>query len=98
MWFSGIFEFGWSTNCYYSIENIYTQHIIYVANNVWCKYVRIHIYVHIQLYIYIYIYKYSYIGCGLVEFSNSGEAQTAINNLNDRDLMGRQVFVREDRE
>jgi RNA recognition motif-containing protein len=38
------------------------------------------------------------IGCGIVEYSNPGEAQTAINNLNDRDLMGRQVFVREDRE
>jgi hypothetical protein len=37
-------------------------------------------------------------GCGLVEFANPMEAQRAINELNDSELMGRAIFVREDRE
>jgi RNA recognition motif-containing protein len=37
-------------------------------------------------------------GCGVVEFSTEEEAQTAIDTLNDTDLMGRPIFVREDRE
>ncbi|KAF9427596.1 hypothetical protein BGZ94_004592 [Podila epigama] len=37
-------------------------------------------------------------GCGVVEFQNAEDAQTAIRKLNDVVLMGRPVFVREDRE
>ncbi|KAI9328836.1 hypothetical protein BDR26DRAFT_808192, partial [Obelidium mucronatum] len=37
-------------------------------------------------------------GCGVVEFSTPDEADRAIRELNDTSLMGRQVFVREDRE
>jgi RNA recognition motif-containing protein len=37
-------------------------------------------------------------GCGIVEFSSPEEAQKAIKELNERDLMGRPVFLREDRE
>lgn len=37
-------------------------------------------------------------GCGIVEFSNGAEAQRAINELNDSEINGRQIFVREDRE
>jgi RNA recognition motif-containing protein len=37
-------------------------------------------------------------GCGLVEFSTPEEAQRAIAELNDTELMGRMIFVREDRE
>ncbi|GMH60999.1 hypothetical protein TrRE_jg11760, partial [Triparma retinervis] len=37
-------------------------------------------------------------GCGIVEFANNGAAQQAISTLNDSDLKGRMIFVREDRE
>ena len=37
-------------------------------------------------------------GCGLVEFKKPAEAQRAIQELNDSELMGRVIFVREDRE
>jgi RNA recognition motif-containing protein len=37
-------------------------------------------------------------GCGIVEFSSAEGAQRAILTLNDTELMGRQIFVREDRE
>jgi RNA recognition motif-containing protein len=37
-------------------------------------------------------------GCGLIEMSSSAEAQTAISELNDTELRGRLIFVREDRE
>ena len=35
---------------------------------------------------------------GLVEFSSPEEAQRAMLELNDTEFMGRQVFIREDRE
>ncbi|EKX39611.1 hypothetical protein GUITHDRAFT_160003 [Guillardia theta CCMP2712] len=37
-------------------------------------------------------------GCGLVEFSSPEEAVRAIQELNETELMGRMIFVREDRE
>jgi RNA recognition motif-containing protein len=37
-------------------------------------------------------------GCGIVEFSSSREALAAIQTLNDTELRGRLIFVREDRE
>jgi len=37
-------------------------------------------------------------GCGIVEFYNSKDAQEAVLTLNDTELRGRQIFVREDRE
>lgn len=37
-------------------------------------------------------------GCGIIEFDNSASAQEAINLLNNTDLNGRTIFVREDRE
>ncbi|KAJ3016400.1 UNVERIFIED_CONTAM: hypothetical protein HDU68_012233, partial [Siphonaria sp. JEL0065] len=37
-------------------------------------------------------------GCGVVEYSTPEEAEAAIRELNDTPLLGRQVFVREDRE
>ena len=37
-------------------------------------------------------------GCGIVEFSSAEGTQRAILTLNDTELMGRQIFVREDRE
>ena len=37
-------------------------------------------------------------GCGIVEFSSADEARQAIRELNDSDLRGRPIFVREDRE
>lgn len=37
-------------------------------------------------------------GCGIVEFTSPREASEAINNLNDTELKGRKIFVREDRE
>ncbi|ORY03100.1 RNA-binding domain-containing protein [Basidiobolus meristosporus CBS 931.73] len=37
-------------------------------------------------------------GCGVVEFRTSEEARKAIYELNDKPLMGRPVFIREDRE
>ncbi|KAF9400427.1 hypothetical protein BGX21_004336 [Mortierella sp. AD011] len=37
-------------------------------------------------------------GCGVVEYQNADDAKTAIRKLNDVVLMGRPVFVREDRE
>lgn len=37
-------------------------------------------------------------GCGIVEYSDASEAQEAIDSLNDSDLKGRMIFVREDRE
>jgi RNA recognition motif-containing protein len=37
-------------------------------------------------------------GCGIVEYATPEEAQEAINTLNDTDLKGRMIFVREDRE
>ncbi|OAV87003.1 hypothetical protein PTTG_05122 [Puccinia triticina 1-1 BBBD Race 1] len=37
-------------------------------------------------------------GCGVVEFSTGEAAQKAITELSDRPLLGRPVFIREDRE
>ena len=37
-------------------------------------------------------------GCGVCEFKNEQDAQKAIAELNDTDLKGRMIFVREDRE
>lgn len=37
-------------------------------------------------------------GCGIVEFSTVDEAKKAVLTLNDTELNGRQIFVREDRE
>ncbi|OZJ02601.1 hypothetical protein BZG36_03640, partial [Bifiguratus adelaidae] len=37
-------------------------------------------------------------GCGIVEYRTPEEAQRAIQELTDTMLMGRQIFVREDRE
>jgi len=37
-------------------------------------------------------------GCGIVEYSQPSEAKDAINDLNDTELNGRMIFVREDRE
>jgi len=37
-------------------------------------------------------------GCGIVEYSQPSEAKEAINDLNDSELNGRMIFVREDRE
>jgi len=37
-------------------------------------------------------------GCGIVEFANSDGAKKAVLTLNDTELLGRQIFVREDRE
>jgi len=37
-------------------------------------------------------------GCGIVEFATAEGASRAILTLNDTELMGRQIFVREDRE
>ena len=37
-------------------------------------------------------------GCALVEYGNEQDAQRAIQDLNDTNLMGRLIFVREDRE
>ena len=37
-------------------------------------------------------------GCGIVEFQDVDSASRACAMLNDSELMGRQIFVREDRE
>ena len=37
-------------------------------------------------------------GCGLVEFATAIEAQEAMSRLNETELRGRLIFVREDRE
>jgi len=37
-------------------------------------------------------------GCGVVEYSTREEAQKAIAELNEQSLLGRQLFIREDRE
>jgi len=37
-------------------------------------------------------------GCAIVEYASSEDAQRAIAQLNDTELMGRLIFVREDRE
>jgi len=37
-------------------------------------------------------------GWGLVEFHDPNSSITAINNFSDLDLMGRKIFIREDRE
>ncbi len=37
-------------------------------------------------------------GCGIVEFADAKGAQEAIKSLNDSELKGRMIFVREDRE
>jgi RNA recognition motif-containing protein len=37
-------------------------------------------------------------GCGIVEFATSEGAKQAVLTLNDKELNGRQIFVREDRE
>lgn len=37
-------------------------------------------------------------GCGIVEFASAEGARNAVLTLNDTELMGRQIFVREDRE
>ena len=34
-------------------------------------------------------------GCGIVEFDNKEAAKQAVSMLNDSELMGRQIFVRE---
>lgn len=37
-------------------------------------------------------------GCAVVEYETAQEAHTAIRELHDTDLLGRLIFVREDRE
>ena len=37
-------------------------------------------------------------GCGIIEFHSVADAQQAVLTLNDTELRGRQIFVREDRE
>lgn len=37
-------------------------------------------------------------GCAIVEYETPREAHVAISNLHDTELMGRMIFVREDRE
>lgn len=37
-------------------------------------------------------------GCGIVEYENDEDAKKAVLTLNDTELNGRQIFVREDRE
>jgi len=37
-------------------------------------------------------------GCGIVEFATAEGAEKAVETLNDTELAGRQIFVREDRE
>ncbi|KAL3784732.1 hypothetical protein ACHAW5_001599 [Stephanodiscus triporus] len=37
-------------------------------------------------------------GCGIVEYGTAEDANAAISSLNDTELMGRKIFVREDRE
>jgi len=37
-------------------------------------------------------------GCGVVEYTSEEDAQRAIRDLNEKTLLGRQIFVREDRE
>lgn len=37
-------------------------------------------------------------GCAIVEYETPDEAHAAIRDLHDSDLMGRMMFVREDRE
>ena len=37
-------------------------------------------------------------GCGIIEFNSVADAQQAVLTLNDTELRGRQIFVREDRE
>ncbi|CAM9872104.1 unnamed protein product [Discosporangium mesarthrocarpum] len=37
-------------------------------------------------------------GCGIVEFANADQASQAIEQLNNSELKGRMIFVREDRE
>jgi len=37
-------------------------------------------------------------GCGIVEYANEEDAKEAVSTLNDTELKGRQIFVREDRE
>lgn len=37
-------------------------------------------------------------GCGIVEYATVEEANGAVESLNNTELMGRQIFVREDRE
>jgi RNA recognition motif-containing protein len=37
-------------------------------------------------------------GCGIVEYATEEEAKKAVLTLNDTELKGRQIFVREDRE
>lgn len=37
-------------------------------------------------------------GCGIVEFATTEEANRAIDTLNQMEIMGRKIFIREDRE
>ncbi|KAK4056798.1 g-strand binding protein [Microbotryomycetes sp. JL221] len=37
-------------------------------------------------------------GCGVVEYATQEDAQRAVRDLNEQTLLGRQIFVREDRE
>jgi RNA recognition motif-containing protein len=37
-------------------------------------------------------------GCGIVEYATREQAQNAVNTLSNQNLMGRLVYVREDRE
>ena len=37
-------------------------------------------------------------GCGIIEFASAADAKRAIQRLNDHELNGRPIFVREDRE
>ena len=41
---------------------------------------------------------YNILGCGIVEFNSPIDAQRAVQMLNDTELKGRLIFVREDRE
>lgn len=50
-----------------------------------------------SLYLFFLLY-FLIVGCGIVEYQSPQDAQRAINMLNDTELKGRLIFVREDRE
>ena len=50
------------------------------------------------LFYHLLSFNVEWIGCGIVEFSTPQEAQQAMADLNDTEFIGRQVFIREDRE
>lgn len=72
-------------NLAYSVNNVDLKNFMVEAGNV----VRATV---------LYNHSRQSRGCGIVEFSTVEEAQKAIDTLNNVELKGRMVFVREDRE